>query len=158
MLDLLFGESQYIVAASPWVALAVFSGVAQTIFGLNSASQMRKARNEEARIARKNAARQADRILEEDLPSMMADQRVAVAKSGGVVSGSAFELMMDTARRMTRDAADIRRTGQVQSQYISRQGRIEAQSQTVSTLLGAGQTVLGAVERQQDRAAFRGEI
>lgn len=140
-----------------FAALAIFSAATNVIFGISSGNQQRRAREQEAAVARENARRQADRMLAEDLPQMGASQRAAWAKSGFQVEGTPFAMMMDTARRMARDAADVRRTGNVQAEYISRQGRVERQGMIAQGIMGAMNTGLQALGQKESMARFKGE-
>lgn len=157
MFDWLISDPNgFVLAIEPFTALAIFSGAASMIFGVSSGNKMRRAREDEARVARENAARQADRILSEELPQMGASQRAAWAKSGFQTEGTPFAMMMDTARRMTRDAADIRRTGNVQADYISRMGRVERNQAIFGGIMGAAGAGMNLAGQNQALAAQRG--
>lgn len=142
--------------AAPFVALALFSGVTSLAFGISAGKKAKRAREEQARVEAENAARAADRMLNEDLPQMMGKQRVAIAKSGAEMSGTPFAMMMDTARRMARDAGDIRSRGVEQAQYLRQQGRAEQKQQLVAGFQGAVNAGISAAQMQSSASLSRG--
>lgn len=155
--DLIFSNSGgYLLAIEPFTALAIFSAGAQAIFGINAGKQRERAMREQARVAEENAKIQANRILYEDMPRMMGDQTVAYAKAGVLPTGSAFANMMDTARRMTRDASNVRRGAALEAQYLRQQGRVERRNANMQALFGAGNAALNIAQMEKTAAFTRG--
>ena len=140
----------------PFTAVALFGGVVNLAFGISSGNKARRAREEQARVARENAARAANRMLSEDLPVMMGEQTVAVAKSGAGMEGSPFAVMMDTARRMTRDAGDVRQRGIQESQYLHQLGRTERRQAIIGGAMGAVSAGVSAAGMQAGANRERG--
>lgn len=151
LLDWMFHDPNYILAIEPFTALALFGAATNVIFGISSGNKAKRAREEQARVEAANAARAADRMLEEDLPVMMGRQGSAIAKSGAKLEGSPFAVMMDTARRMTRDAGDIRSRGIQQAQYLRQQGRVERES---AILGGITQGIGAGINAAANQASF----
>lgn len=140
----------------PFTAVALFGAVTNIAFGISAGNKAKQARDHQAQVERENAARAADRILEEDLPQMMGSQRAAIAKSGARLSGTPFAMMMDTARRMTRDSADIRERGQENARYLRQQGRVERDSAILSGVTQGIQAGISAGANQANANRARG--
>lgn len=143
-------------AIDPFTALMIFSAASSAVFGIMGGSQQKKARDREAEITRINAGRQADRILQEEMPEMGGKQTVAYAKANVLMEGSPFIVAQTTARRMAQDATDIRRQGTQQAQYISQLGRIERQNAILQGFGGAISAGVKGVAQINQADALRG--
>lgn len=156
MFDLIVTTEYLKAAIDPFTAMMVFSMGSQLIGGIMGGRKQERARQMEAEITRQNAARQADRILDEELHQMGGAQRVAYAKAGVLMEGSPFIVAQTTARRIAQDATDIRREGERQAQFLTQMGRIERQNALMGGIFGAAQGGVQAWGQSQIINQLRG--